>query len=204
MAFVENGTRYRAQLLHGDLSRFSKMENGFAPTLLRNEEKRLRVNYLSLCNQLNLCKFIGHGPRSRVSRADIYRRGRSQESITSSSKSPRILLFPFSFSSISLRGPTPFSTILRVFRQLCYFLSSIFPGIQFITDRARKERLNIGAATTNRWKGNERALRIIILSSNISRESCHRRIALSLSTFSVGRSKPRALPARVPYGARNR
>jgi len=91
---------------------------------------------------------------------DIHRRGRSRESITSS-KSPRMYFF-FRFLIDLSSQPYSFSTIPRVFRQLSYFSFSIFSAFNFITDRARKEYLNIGVAKLmkektmmNRWKENE-------------------------------------------------
>lgn len=118
-------------------------------------EKRLRLSYVSLCNQLDPCKIHrGARPCSRahvlVARRYLSSReelGIDNELVEKSSDTS----FPvFVLIDLSSR-PYPFSTILRVFRQLYHFLFLYFLDAQFITDRARKEYLNVAVATMNRW-----------------------------------------------------
>lgn len=87
--------------------RFSEMENGFALILLRNKERRLCAQLQYIYKFMQSIKSLQihckAQPCSRVG-CPIFivtgRMGKSRESITSSSKNPRIILFPFSFSSI--------------------------------------------------------------------------------------------------------
>lgn len=156
-----------AQLLHDDISWNGKWIRAYV-VKKRGEIAR---SYLSLCNQLNPCKSIGHNcARVLVTRylSSWEKPGIDNELVEKSSNTS----FPV-FILIDLSSqPYPFSIILRMFRQLCHFLFSIFSAFSSSLIE-HVEYLN-GVATMNRWKGNKsvthHCTRCV---SDISRESCH-------------------------------